>query len=492
MTQLTDEQQKIANYKGNCLVVSAFAGTGKTFTLVEYAKANPNDRILYMAFNKAICDEAKAKFPSNVEVRTSHSIAYSRFGGKLRHKLKPNLRLTDITNALGVRDWALATQIRDRLNEFMSSEDKDFEIDYNKSELMHTAEGQLLIQEEEAKLEQVRGFWKRMIDPNDSFPCVHDTYLKLYQLSEPELDKYYDTVLFDEAQDANPVTSHIVLSQRCKKILVGDTHQQIYRFRGADNALHHPLLEEADRLYLTNSFRFGPKVADLANMILEVKGETLEVKGLGGDDEVIHEVDNRLNSDLTVLHRTRSGTIATAVSYMQSGKSVYWIGGIDAYGLNDLIDLFHLREGRHEDIAQRQLLKDFPEYRFYLEAAEESGDPEMNSNIKILNDLDNVPLVARELRQNAVSNIRAADVIVSTAHRSKGLEWDTVVLYDDFPDLIDEGELAFDEKEIEDELNLLYVASTRAQQLLYVPKTIMANIRAVDLVKSRRGLEVTE
>ena len=154
--------------------------------------------------------------------------------------------------------------------------------------------------------------------------------------------------------------------------------------------------------------------------------------------------------------------------------------------------MFYLREGRHSDIAQRQLLKDFPEYRFYLEAAEESGDPEMNSNIKILNDLDNVPLVARELRQNAVNNIRAADVIVSTAHRSKGLEWDTVVLYDDFPDLIDEGELAFHEKEIEDELNLLYVASTRAQKLLYVPKKIMANIRAVDLVKSRRGLEVTE
>ena len=46
-----------------------------------------------------------------------------------------------------------------------------------------------------------------------------------------------------------------------------------------------------------------------------------------------------------------------------------------------------------------------------------------------------------------------ADVIVSTCHRSKGLEWDVVVLEEDFPDIFDEEKITPDQRI--DELNLL-------------------------------------
>ncbi|WP_236707411.1 hypothetical protein [Escherichia albertii] len=36
--------------------------------------------------------------------------------------------------------------------------------------------------------------------------------------------------------------------------MVGDPHQQIYRFRGAVDALNSPSLATADRLWLTGSF----------------------------------------------------------------------------------------------------------------------------------------------------------------------------------------------------------------------------------------------
>lgn len=111
-----------------------------------------------------------------------------------------------------------------------------------------------------------------MISRQGDFPVTHDTYLKLYQLSNPNLSSRYTTVLFDEAQDANPVTSALVLRQACRVVLVGDTHQQIYRFRGADNAMQAPQLENADRLWLTHSFRFGPEVAQVANRLLALKG----------------------------------------------------------------------------------------------------------------------------------------------------------------------------------------------------------------------------
>ena len=66
------EQSLITQYKGPRLVVKAYAGTGKTTTLVKYARNNLDSRILCPAYNRAIRDEGKRKFPANVDCKTSH------------------------------------------------------------------------------------------------------------------------------------------------------------------------------------------------------------------------------------------------------------------------------------------------------------------------------------------------------------------------------------------------------------------------------------
>jgi len=48
----TPEQAAVIGWAGHRLVVSAFAGTGKTSTLVRYALANPGSRMLYLAYNR--------------------------------------------------------------------------------------------------------------------------------------------------------------------------------------------------------------------------------------------------------------------------------------------------------------------------------------------------------------------------------------------------------------------------------------------------------
>lgn len=63
----------------------------------------------------------------------------------------------------------------------------------------------------EKLLNAAQTLWEEMTDIESSFICEHDAYLKLYQLSGPELS--YDCILFDEAQDANPVVSAIVACQ---------------------------------------------------------------------------------------------------------------------------------------------------------------------------------------------------------------------------------------------------------------------------------------
>ena len=55
-----------------------------------------------------------------------------------------------------------------------------------------------------------------------------------------------------------------------------------------------------------------------------------------------------------------------------------------------------------------------------------------------------------------------ADYVVSTAHKSKGLEWNRVQISDDF--LYDINSLAV--KITPEELRLLYVACTRGKNLL--------------------------
>ena len=55
--------------------LNAYAGAGKTSTLALMANTTKR-RGLYLAFNRAIAQEAKDTFPSHVTVKTSHALAF--------------------------------------------------------------------------------------------------------------------------------------------------------------------------------------------------------------------------------------------------------------------------------------------------------------------------------------------------------------------------------------------------------------------------------
>ena len=89
--RLTPEQEAIvATPPSSTLLVMAGAGTGKTSTLVEYARRWDEHRGIYLAFNTDIAREAKEKFPRHIEVRTMHSFAYRELGiGRFKDQLQP-------------------------------------------------------------------------------------------------------------------------------------------------------------------------------------------------------------------------------------------------------------------------------------------------------------------------------------------------------------------------------------------------------------------
>lgn len=475
----TPEQSEIINYPGSKLVVLAFAGTGKTTVLIKYALKNPTLRILYIAYNRAIADEAAGKFPKNVECKTSHQLAFASEGKKYAEakKLSANLYLRHVLAAIESDDQDFGREVLSCLNSFICSGDRDICEAHAHGYGSKASLSPQWMSQTARTIHAVNLVWRRMIDLDDDFPMTHDGYLKLYQLGSPNLAIRYGAILLDEAQDSTPVVTQLVMAQPLATILVGDGHQQIYRFRGADNALNSPIMADADRMYLTNSFRFGKNVAMVANTILEYKGEAKKVVGCGGADEVIFSIPDDYDKPHAILSRTVMGVISSAIQATSSGKKVYWVGGIDAYQTKDLINLYYLRLGKLSEIKNKAFIDRYSSYAAYVNIAQETKDSEMRRAIRLLSEYKNIPERLEALHSCTVKDFSEANVTVCTAHRSKGLEFDNVALNDDFPDVFDP--YYADRVELQnDELNLLYVAVTRAEKTLALNASVESVMRA--------------
>ncbi len=84
----TDKQVKAVELfkEGKRLAIEAGAGTGKTATLIYIAQSTKKSG-QYIAFNRAIVDEASKKMPNNVVCNTAHSLAYRAVGHKFKDRL---------------------------------------------------------------------------------------------------------------------------------------------------------------------------------------------------------------------------------------------------------------------------------------------------------------------------------------------------------------------------------------------------------------------
>ncbi|EPH5483665.1 ATP-binding domain-containing protein, partial [Escherichia coli] len=126
-------------------------------------------------------------------------------------------------------------------------------------------------------------------------------------------------------------------------------------------------------------------------------------------------------------------------------------------------DLYWFQMDMPARMHSDRLRRDYRNFDEYRHIAKVTKDVEMNQSIRLLELCFPLPKKLELLREHTVTNEREADITVSTAHRSKGLEWVRVVLGDDFQDIADP---LMSEQERRDETNLLYVAVTRARRTL--------------------------
>jgi F-box protein, helicase, 18 len=168
---------------------------------------------------------------------------------------------------------------------------------------------------------------------------------------------------------------------------------------------------------------------------------------------------------------------------------VHFVGGAQSYLLGKLTDVHHLWSGR-ADLVRDGFYRAFGDFDSLALYGRETGDKDILSVVSVVKEYGAaLPGLIDQVSAGACAQPGDADLLLMTAHRSKGLEFDQVLLDDDFHDLIDKNGRpnhgAMDAHAYEQEVNLLYVAVTRARHAVEMNRQLHAVLDAVQTGKLR-------
>ncbi|RYY54125.1 MAG: ATP-dependent helicase [Chitinophagaceae bacterium] len=487
-TKLTPQQEAIIRSTGD-IRINAVAGSGKTTTLVEYAAARPSgSRILYIAFNKSVKQEAIRKFTerglSNVQVETAHSLAFRHVvpGSNFRvsptgyktHEIAALLQFPAIGEKHG--EYIIANHINKFISYFCNSDKtKVQELNYLDT-ITDELAGKFVRSFYQVIEDGTRQLLARM--NRGEIAITHDFYLKRFQLMNPQLP--YDYILFDEAQDASATMLAIFNSQKATKVMVGDKHQQIYGWRFAENGLDKSPFSLFE---LSTSFRFPQPIADLGSDVLGWK----TILGKHTPVTITGAGKGTAKKTKATIARTNLGLLLNAINFITDNpkaRKIYFEGNISSYTYADdgtsLYDVLNLYNEKPDMIRDQMIktMKDVDELEEYIEKTE---DVQLSIMLDIVKEYENeIYDILKDLKGRHIDEKERAnaDMVFSTVHRAKGMEYDVVLLVNDFMteaklEKTKEENEQPDFKKLNEEVNLLYVAITRAKTKLLIPETLL-------------------
>lgn len=208
--------------------------------------------------------------------------------------------------------------------------------------------------------------------------------------------------------------------------------------------------------------------------------QTVSIKGIGKVGEI---------KTKAILARTNLGLLLKAIEYVTEKKNVkhiYFEGNINSYTYADegasLYDVLNLKNDKRTFIKDKLIkaMKNLKELEDYIGKTE---DLQLGMMVEIVKEYGNkIPNIIKTIKDKHVDgdDKEKAEMIFSTVHRCKGMEYDSVRLVNDF---ISEEYLEKLEKEkkpeeinftkLNEEINLLYVAVTRTKNKLHIPEELM-------------------
>lgn len=469
-------------------VVEAKAGSGKTSTLVELArrltKAFPGANIIFLAFNKHIAEELGTRLDgTNASARTIHSVgnqAVSQIakGCKIEtrkynkiaeqwvdrnaSKFAPDERSEIASVLVKLANFARLTLVDVKSMEALDDMCLHFDIEVNYPALMFPAISAIL---EEGKNQAST---HRLIDFTDMIWLPVSRNLTLPK---------YDFILIDEGQDLNACQLELVMKM-CKPetrmFFVADRKQAIMGFSGSDNLSVDKIIArtKATTLPLSICYRCPESHIRLAQMVVP----SIQPRPDAPEGEVIfahgeEDLQKMVQTGDLVICRQTAPLVKECIRLIKSRVAAK-VRGRDIG--KDLVSLLK-KVAKMEGFTYGQVVAFLEEYREKQEEFLRQKDAD-ESIIESLNDRVSCLQVCAESYLNAKSVDDLAKEIeslfddnrpavwLSTVHRAKGLEADRVfILKPEKLPLRWKNQQAW---QYSQEMNLLYVALTRAKKTL--------------------------
>ena len=476
---------------GNCqnLVVRARAGTGKTTTIIEGVNRAPEPSILVCAFNKGIAEELTARVENpHAEVKTLHALGYQMIRREWRGMpvAKDGLRAQSLTDTV-IKGWEqehkatgkVPEQIR-RLVGYLHTKgremcpldptDKDIEalayrFDYVPDEgwgvydLDWVVTHALMAMHEAATV-------------NPTYDIGIDFADMLYlPLTWNLTARDWQLVVVDEAQDMT--VAQLELCQRCcggRFCIVGDDRQAIYGFRGADSGSLDRLKQElqAEELPLTVTYRCGRTSVEKAQELVP----DIEAHPNAPDGSVVTVDYADMLRDVQpgdfILSRLNAPLVGIVLKLLRRQKRATMRGRDLGDGILKVLKRLRCFDSTPiEAVIEKVLLWERQTVTKLAASGQHQQIERVRDQAGILYALAEDAETTSELLRKAqylFADVDGTDVILgSSVHKAKGLEANRVYVLRD--SLCRFGDT-------EEELNICYVAYTRAKTQLVLVTSV--------------------
>ncbi len=454
-------------------VVEAVAGSGKTTTMVEAQKSIMTRSNIFLAFNKSIAEELKAR---GVNARTFHSLTYSpvtRHKGvrdvtsdKLNKLLKKNLNGDDfymyatfVSRLVGLgKQVGIGCLVPDTQQTWVDI------VTYHDLEL----------ENEEASLGRAIDLAASLLQWSNESEMVDFDDLLYIPVKEGLVLQKFDFVFVDEAQDTNAIQRALIrkiLNPNSRVIAVGDPAQAIYGFRGADSDSLALVARDfhCQRLPLTVSYRCPTSViAHAQQWVKHIEAAPNAPEGEVLDMGEKWKLTDFVQDDLIVC-RTTKPLIVMAFKFFKAKIPARIMGRDIGQGLKSLIN--KLDAGNIDNLIEKL-------DAWAAREIEKAIVKDQEQKAETIRDKAEVIMVLIEGLSESSRSISellftidklfadsGAAVVLATIHKSKGLEADRVFWLNSSKCPASWAKQPWQQQQ---ERNLCYVATTRAKKALYL------------------------
>jgi DNA helicase-2/ATP-dependent DNA helicase PcrA len=489
------------------IVIQAVAGSGKSTTLVEIFSQLPNtSRALFLAFNKAIVVSLDKKLGGRAQCKTFHSLCMGALMralnirnvkrwvsdrktwdlvneyeilmcrqhgddiGKMMIKVLggPAKKLLSLAKQVGIGIDGLAEDSPEEWINIWEHHALDF--DYR----IVNACGALYRPSVEDLVTMCRWLLRRSVE---NVACVVDFDDMIYMALHLGVKfPQFDAIGVDEAQDTNPVRRKVIslcLAKGGRVIAVGDRGQAIYGFTGADASAMELIRDQfgAIELPLSVTYRCPVAVVEKAKEIVpQIEAAHGAIEGSVIEDTLTSSSDLGaiFKGGDAVLCRNTRPLVKLAYMLIRAGIGARIAGRDIGQGLIAMIDKFNRKtladlRVRAEDFRVKEIERLINKGDKASAGAVDDKVGSLLVLIDMMPDGSSIDDLRAQIDRMFSDGSEAGQVVLSTVHKAKGLEWSKVFILK--PELFP-SRWALKPWQLVQENNLLYVAYTRAMREL--------------------------